>query len=149
MLKSDRSVCDMHATYWKIMGKVLEFYFLNSVRTLMNHLCQETLTNNGGYELWFGRFKLTIRPKIKRCLFDLGRPTGKQKILLPFFVHFFFLFFALEFFLFRPKNKNPIRNFNKTIAHGSRFSISLHRKNQYDNVKPTTAVSKMAALYDA
>ena len=54
---------------------------------------------------------LTLRPKIKRCLFDLARPTGKNRADSENFIAVFRpFFFALEFFFsFRPKNNksNP------------------------------------------
>ena len=54
----------------------------------------------------------SFRPKIKRCLFDLGQPTGKNRADSENFIAVFrpFFFFALEnFFRFIPKNKksNP------------------------------------------
>ena len=53
----------------------------------------------------------SFRPKIKRCLFDLGPPTGKNRADSENFIAVFRPFFFLhsKFFSFRPKNKksNP------------------------------------------
>ena len=56
---------------------------------------------------------LSLVPKIKRCLFDLARPTGKNRAdsenFIAVFCPFFFFFCTRIFFSFRPKNNksNP------------------------------------------
>ena len=53
---------------------------------------------------------------IKRCLFDLARPTGKNRAdsenFIAVFRPFFFFFCTQNFFRFVRKITNPIRNFN-------------------------------------
>ena len=58
-----------------------------------------------------GKVINAIRPKIKRCLFDLARPTGKNRADSENFSAVFrpFFFCTRNFFSIRPKNNkfNP------------------------------------------
>ena len=89
----------------------------------------------------------SFRPKIKRCLFDLGRPTGKNRAdlenFIAVFVHFFF---ALEiFFRFVRKIKNPFQ-----LNHSAWlpvFIITASKKSIWQCEADNRSL-KMATLYD-